>query len=256
MIGVAVHWEVAAPRADHSRCDDQVREVDAYHRSKGYSAIAYNMLACTHGGIFTGRGWGVPSAANGTRWSNLNFFAICAMTGPGQPHTPELKAALDGLAAEALRRSTPPDEVSPHSRFFNTACPGDTIRGWIVAGLGHGGSSNPIQEGAPMLIEQVDDGTYITLPYGERQSASDVAHYKSRGARVNTDLVKLAGSKKNVDLRCAAERIKLSKTLGIGTTPTGGVGGLTEERVRELVDELSIDTDELKAAIANASITL
>lgn len=136
MIGVAEHWEVATPRSDHARCAQQWADIDRYHRSKGYSMVAYNHGACIHGGTFVGRGWGVPSAANGTRWANLNFWAICAMTGPGQPHTPELKDALNRLTAEGLRRSDAPDDVSPHSRFFNTACPGDTIRAWIVQGLG------------------------------------------------------------------------------------------------------------------------
>lgn len=147
MIGVAEHWEVATPRSDHSRCAQQWADIDDFHRRKGYSMVAYNHGACIHGGKFVGRGWGVPSAANGTRWSNLNFWAICAMTGPGQAHTPELRAALDDLTAEGLRRSEAPDEVSPHSRFFNTACPGDTIRGWIVQGLGREGDDDmPLTE--------------------------------------------------------------------------------------------------------------
>lgn len=135
MLGVTVHWEVAAPRADHARCAAQVAEVRAYHLSKGYSDIAYNWLACTHGGIFQGRGWGRISGANGTTYSNLNYWAVCAMTGPGQPHTPELRAALGALVAEGLRRSSRP-EVWPHSHWFNTACCGDIIRAWIAAGLG------------------------------------------------------------------------------------------------------------------------
>lgn len=146
MIGVAEHWEVAAPRQPHSRCEAQWREIDAYHRSKGYSMVAYNHGACDHGGTFVGRGWGVPSAANGTKWANLNFFAVCAMTGPGQPHSPALRGALDRLTAEGLRRSSPPREVSPHSRFFATACPGDTIRSWITAGLGTDGEEPDLNQ--------------------------------------------------------------------------------------------------------------
>ena len=202
MQGAACHWEVATPRQNHADCARQWADIDRFHRSKGYSSIAYNMGACIHGGTFTGRGWGVPSAANGTRWANLNFFAVCAMTGPGQAHTPELRKAMGSLVAEGLRRSSPPRDVSPHSRFFNTACCGDIIRTWITAGLGKSGVTPPMnQEITDMWIEQVGDGSLIAMPFGFRVDQDYANWAKKRGVRVLT-----GESKTGVDQRAAYAR--------------------------------------------------
>lgn len=160
MQGVAVHWEAGVPREDHARCAAQVEEIRRFHIAKGYSDIAYNMLACQHGGVFTGRGWGRPSGANGTTWSNLNIWAVCFMSGPGYPFTAAGQAALGSLVEEALRRSSSPRSVEPHSTYFNTACPGDAIRAWINAGHGGGTAPAPDEEDdeVPALIVNVIGG--------------------------------------------------------------------------------------------------
>lgn len=144
MQGVAVHWEAGHPRLSHSDCAAQVEEIRHYHKTHGYSDIAYNMLGCQHGGIFTGRGWGRPSGANGTTWANLNIWAVCWMSGPGHPFTDGSKQAMGTLIDEALRRSTGPKSVEPHSYYFNTACPGDDVRVWLVHGWPHGGLITPV----------------------------------------------------------------------------------------------------------------
>lgn len=131
MQGVTVHWEAAAPRADHAQCATQVEEIRRYHLNHGYSDIAYNWLGCVHGGRFQGRGWGVPSGANGTRWSNLNYFAVCMMTGPGEAHTDALHTVIGDLVNEGLGLCVAPKETVPHSRWVATACCGDTGRSWI-----------------------------------------------------------------------------------------------------------------------------
>ena len=220
MLGVTVHWEASAPEADHARCAAQVESIRAYHLAKGYSDIAYNMLACIHGGQFTGRGWGRISGANETTFSNLNYWAVCMMTGPGEAHTPALHDATSALVAEGLKRSDRP-EVWPHSHWFNTACCGDIGRGWINNGLGFISTQPQATEdsmkvaacGIPNLgvLTYLVDGGYIVRQfpsqpaggYGISQAGIDYASSKALGPIIDLSKSELD----EYDLRTKAARV-------------------------------------------------
>lgn len=128
------HWEgpslwggVIGP---HSSCAPKVRAIQAYHMDhQGWTDIAYNGLGCPHGYVFEGRGPGRRSAANGTNTANGASHALCYLGGEGDPFTDAGKAAmLDGAAW----LGTPLDKC--HSDWFQTACCGSVICGWIKAG--------------------------------------------------------------------------------------------------------------------------
>jgi hypothetical protein len=133
MRGVVIHWSVTPARDDHGQCEQDWVNIVAQHRAAGYNpAPAYNWAVCQHGVRFEGRGWGMPSAANGTNESNRDYWALCALQAPGDVPNGALLDALGALIAEA------PDlisrEVHPHSDFTATACCGDELRAWIAAG--------------------------------------------------------------------------------------------------------------------------
>lgn len=135
MLGVAFHHSVIPASDNHpDGCLAQVEQIRQQHLGSGYSDIAYNRCVCIHGGRFEGRGWGRVSGANGTQWSNLNYWAVVALyDGRTDPLTDEMKAAFIAEAQSAP--NTPNLDIAPHSEFFATGCPWDPIRDWIAAGI-------------------------------------------------------------------------------------------------------------------------
>ena len=125
---VTVHWEGPGMGAfPHPRCAEKVRGIQAFHMApepagRGWSDIAYSMIACPHGYAFEGRGRGVRTGANGTNQGNGSAYAVCALIGVGDKVTPELldaiAEAVDFLGGE---------NTNAHRDWKPTACPGDTL---------------------------------------------------------------------------------------------------------------------------------
>lgn len=123
--GVTVHWvggRSPLGLTDHARCFIQVRGIQRYHQSKGYVDIAYNYLPCPHGDVFEGRGLLIGSGANGTTAGNRDWYAVCALVGPGDPLTEALWDAL-ALSVRTCRKLAD-DAVNGHRDHLTTECPG------------------------------------------------------------------------------------------------------------------------------------
>lgn len=125
------HWE--GPHMGsfpHDSCATKVRGIQAYHMDQnGWTDIAYNGLACPHGYVFEGRGPQHRSAANGTDYANGTSAVICYIGGEGDPFTPEGQQAMSdgaGWLGDPMFKG--------HRDWYNTACPGDVIYGWITSG--------------------------------------------------------------------------------------------------------------------------
>lgn len=109
----------------------RVKQIQYFHMTSdqiakgGGSDIAYNWLVDSLGNVFEGRGYGVRSGANGSNYANDNYYAVCYLGGPNDTYTAAAQAAMVELLAMAT-------DVQPHSRFFATACPGNTIREWVA----------------------------------------------------------------------------------------------------------------------------
>ena len=146
---IAVHWEAAPPRGDHSRCAAQVEDIRRYHKSTGYSDIAYNFLVCNHGQVFVGRGWNRSAATCNTYW-NDRAWSVCWMGGPGFSPT---QAALGGIRSvidESFRHGA--RGVIGHRDACSTQCPGDDLYNWVHSGYIAG----------PITVPEEDD-----LPYSQ-----------------------------------------------------------------------------------------
>jgi hypothetical protein len=119
----------------HANCASRVRAMQRYHvEEKGWLDVAYNFMTCRHGFVFAGRGFGVRSAANGTKDANDQYFAVCFLGDDSAGRadvTPEAREALRQLIGEYRRRYPKAREVRPHSDFFATECPGDELRALI-----------------------------------------------------------------------------------------------------------------------------
>lgn len=137
-LGTAVHWNgpgCAASIRTHDKCAGFVRGIQNFHMDvRGWSDIAYTDFACPHGYLFEGRGKGVGTAANGTTYGNLNYYAVYVMWGKGDGPVPEVM--LDTVAgAVALHRTWGAgDEVTKHRSLFGTECPGDELSALVDSG--------------------------------------------------------------------------------------------------------------------------
>ena len=102
----------------------------------GWLDIAYNHVFCRHGFVFVGRGFGVRSAANGTKQANDHYFAICFLGDDSVGRadvTPDARRALQQLIAEYRRRYLEGPRRAAPLDFFATQCPGDELRALITA---------------------------------------------------------------------------------------------------------------------------
>jgi hypothetical protein len=107
-----------------------------FARRRGTTYFTGNShLVCRHGYVFVGRGFGVRSAANGTKAANDRYFAVCFLgddTARRADVTPAAYAALGELLRSYDRRIPRAMVVRPHSDFVATPCPGDELRRYIA----------------------------------------------------------------------------------------------------------------------------
>jgi hypothetical protein len=133
--GVALHWE--GPRMgtfSHDLCDNKVRQIEDFHvDGRGWAGIAYNALVCPHGYVYEGRGIRYRNAANGDPTKNAAYFAVCYLGGQGDPFTDPAQAAFVRAVQWLRADGGAGDYVKGHRDLTATACPGDTIWGWLRA---------------------------------------------------------------------------------------------------------------------------
>lgn len=139
LLGGVLHWfGIPDGPTDHARCDDVMRGVQAAHMAdpnEHYVDIAYNHVACLHGKVYVGRGFGVQAGANGTAEANRTRYAMCVMHGRGNTvgsFTAAVQDALRELHAEWARRGAG-TSVIPHGQITGSECPGPAIRRWLQA---------------------------------------------------------------------------------------------------------------------------
>lgn len=143
--GATVHWEgPGVGTRPHSQCAALVRGIQAFHQNtRGWTDIAYNLMACEHGAVFEGRGAHRGNAANGSTASNLSRYSVCALVGTGDPVTDVLKGGiLDGVAYLRAESGTPLPVIDCHSDHFPTACPGPDLRAWVKGGANRPGAAD------------------------------------------------------------------------------------------------------------------
>jgi hypothetical protein len=135
--GVAIHYSGmnSDEQVEHRNCAGRVRGMQRYHmEERGWLDIAYGHVVCGHGYVFVGRGFGVRSAANGTKAANDRYFAVCFLgddTAGRADVTPTAYAALGELLRSYDRRIKRELDVRPHSDFAPTTCPGRELRTYI-----------------------------------------------------------------------------------------------------------------------------
>lgn len=247
LLGTAGHWSVNTPPHDHGQCVALWESIRRLHLNSGYSDIAYNFGVCDHGIVLVGRGWGRVSGANGTRWANLNVWAVCWLGGPG--HAPSLaaRAAFAGLVRSAP--NTPP-HADPHHRFTSTACPGPDWTSYIIAAfprVGAPGVPNPASPSFPggddemnelqnAMLKDVYDRVRV-LTDGVPQFGIEGAHVASTKA-----LMQLEGRRADPKVPTVRELVAKPTTtvqVDAGKLATAIVARIGPAQAEAIADELA-----------------
>lgn len=164
--GAAVHWpgdDIATQGEPHSNCLTLLRAIEHYQvSSAGYSAIAYQYVACPHGKVIEGRGAKHKNGANGKPDGqydpNVPYGSILALIGMKEHPTDELLSAV--LAARkplGVVKLYTHNDVRPEP----TACPGPDLTKWV-----HDGYHAPEDPDMPLSdqdIQKVADAVWSKL---------------------------------------------------------------------------------------------
>jgi hypothetical protein len=135
--GVAFHYSGADAdeQSNHANCARRVRGIQSFHmNNRGWMDIAYNHLACKHGAIYEGRGFGIRSAANGTNDGNSHYFAVCFLGDDSKGRddlTDAGREALVEIRREYLRRYPGAKFTLGHRDVVSTQCPGNEIYAFL-----------------------------------------------------------------------------------------------------------------------------
>jgi hypothetical protein len=134
--GVAVHWPGEPGRwaledGSHDECARRLRGMEASQMGERppYAALAYQLVACQHGRLITGRGVDRVNAANSGE-GNLTHGSVLGLLGMDDVPTPAMLHAITQAPAALNAR----DVLLPHSHFRPTACPGPRLTLWLAAG--------------------------------------------------------------------------------------------------------------------------
>jgi len=141
--GIALHW-VGTPISPDRAPAEITQSIQRYHQqTKGWSDIAYQELIGLDGTALAGRGFGIRSAANGNRWLNRRYGAICLLMGPGQDPTDAMINETRNRIEAWRNRYPKATEIVGHGDLKQTTCPGDAIIELIRRGAFDPGNPPP-----------------------------------------------------------------------------------------------------------------
>lgn len=111
-----------------------VRQVQAYHQSKGWKDLGYHWLVDDAGNVLEGRGWDVRGSHAGAKYNATHH--ACAYLGDGKSPTPAALDAIDRVLAEHERRYGTSDHRG-HCEVSRKSCPGPGVMAWLRNRRGH-----------------------------------------------------------------------------------------------------------------------
>lgn len=117
----------------------QLKEIDAWHRDRGFDMIGYNYLVSRNGEVVQGRPLEKTPAAQ--KGHNTGSIAICLIGGFGsdaddlatEHYTPVQLARAYSLIRELQEQfNVKNDNVIGHNRLSTKACPGFRVQKWLA----------------------------------------------------------------------------------------------------------------------------
>lgn len=240
---VTDHWEGESIKFpyDHSKCDDMLRSIQAYHMDgRGWSDIAYNYVVCGHDYCYEGRGWDRRSSANGTEAANNASFAVCALWGSNSdaPLPDGLKRAFMYARSLLIKNGGATTVIKGHRDWKETDCPGDQIYAWIQAGCPLPPTGEVDMTTDASVRQIVKEELKLATAYPDGVIENVVQRYSAFGAentRQNVDQAQddIAGVDEAVDLVLKNDFAGMNTKLN---DLSGQVATLTE-LVRQLINQ-------------------
>ena len=123
--GVVIHHSVTAEGNSKADVMATLRSIDAYHRSKGYGGIGYNIAVDYAGRVYRARGVNIM----GAHVSNANGrnYGIVYIGNGSKRITDEAVKSMQQVIARLQRNSKKKLKVYGHKDLAETACPGTKI---------------------------------------------------------------------------------------------------------------------------------
>jgi len=112
-----------------------VKEIDAWHREKGYNGIGYHYIIGLNGQVWKGRD--INHIGAHTQGQNSNSIGICYVGGCDKnmrakdTRTAAQKIALLNLVKE-LKQQFPKATIHGHNEFAAKACPSFNVKIWLL----------------------------------------------------------------------------------------------------------------------------
>ena len=137
---IVVHCSATRPEWMASEgINAQMKEIDAWHRDRGFDMIGYNYLVSRNGEAVQGRPLEKTPAAQ--KGHNTGSIAICLIGGFGsdaddlatEHYTPVQLARAYSLIRELQEQfNVKNDNVIGHNRLSTKACPGFRVQKWLA----------------------------------------------------------------------------------------------------------------------------
>jgi len=130
--GIIIHHSVTSEGTNQASVEAILRQIDDYHRRKGWGGIGYNFAVDHKGRIYEARGRdivGVHAANHNT----LNF-GICYIGNTDKHLTVDAVKAIRTLVAELQEAANKKLNVRGHGSVNLTACPGRRLNARLQAG--------------------------------------------------------------------------------------------------------------------------
>ena len=116
--------------------DIGVKEIDTWHRNKGWSEVGYHYVIRRNGKIEKGRPNGeIGAHATGFNQSSLGICLVGGINDTGKPesnYTPEQWRSLKELVRTLkVAYNIPTDNIIGHNQVSNKACPCFNVPAWV-----------------------------------------------------------------------------------------------------------------------------
>lgn len=154
-----VHYHGAAVRVQTG--SSVPRTVEAIHLANGWSGVGYNFMVDMDGVAYEGRGWGRVGAHSPRH--NRQGWGCYVAVGADQKPTEAALQTVRALYDEGCERTGRDLAKKGHRDARATACPGDVLYPWVVAGMFVQGSGF-----APLAIGDGSDDDRPILAAGTR----------------------------------------------------------------------------------------
>ena len=137
---IVVHCSATRPEWMASEgINEQLKEIDRWHRDRGFDMIGYSYLVSRNGEVVQGRPLEKTPAAQ--KGHNTGSIAICLIGGFGsdaddlatEHYTPVQLARAYSLIRELQEQfNVKNDNVIGHNRVSTKACPGFRVQKWLA----------------------------------------------------------------------------------------------------------------------------